>query len=222
MDGDVVYGPWWPPTPATKGTMLLSNNWFALRVTRKGIQCKKAQDREWIMTPIGANSEWNAKHEDEMYGKPFDRQINNHKNRRWYRILDPKAPAKPLPKETPELNAFKLAKRMVHQWDDEILDFKYGSMPLHGPLRGWLVDSPYILDDGEWHSPDAWKTRPLAQSAELKDTPAGKRLLDSAEMFKMTCSAEELAAANKEKERRAAEKEKAEKEKAKRQKLTHS
>ena len=146
-----------------------------------------------------------------MYGKPFRLQINNPKNRKWYRILDPTAPSKPSDKDTPERNAFMHAKRQVHQWDDDILGFTYGSMPLHGPLRGWLDDSPLCLDDGPWRQPDAWKTRPLAQSAELEDTPAGMRLLESADAFKMTCTAEELAAAAEEVERRASEKAKRQK-----------
>ena len=205
-EGDIMWGPRIPaitPTLKEKGTNLLTNNWFMFMVTAFGLQTGNQSGREWEMTPIGANSDWNVLHDnDDFYGKSFRLQINNYKNRIWYRILDPSKPAKPALKDTPEKNAFMHAKRMVHQWDDEILDFKYGSMPLHGPLRGWLVASPLCLDDGEWRSPDAWKTRPLAQSAELEDTPAGKRLLESAKMFRMDCSAEELAAANKVKEGR--------------------
>ena len=205
-EGDVVWGPRTPattPTMKEKGTMLLTNNWFMFQVKAFGLQSGNVHTREWELIPIGANAEWNAKHENPVYGKSFRLQINNPKNRIWYRILDPDAPANPSGKDTPEKNAFMHAKRQVHQWDDAILGFAYGSMPLHGPLRGWLDDSPLCLDDGEWRSPDAWKTRPLAQHADLEDTPAGKRLLESAAMFKMTCSAEELAAAGLEVERRA-------------------
>ena len=94
--------------------MLLTNNWFMYEVKAFGLHTGSPKDREWEMIPIGANSDWNVKHEKygEVYGRSFRLQINNPKNRIWYRILDPTAPSKPSDKDTPE-NAFIHARRMV-------------------------------------------------------------------------------------------------------------
>ena len=116
------------------------------------------------MVPVGGNRDWCKKNGHTRYTKGFNIEVNNPKFRKFFRILDMEAILEG-GLERFEGNAFSHAKREVMVWDELILDFKKDTLPLHGPLRSWVDDTPLCIsveDDEPWLAADAWKTTPYA------------------------------------------------------------